>query len=82
MIIVIVFYPSIKTDDLDAQKNHLTETVLSSTNNMFRLRKKKYFQVCGLIWKVGQKFEGRSSLIFVKPELGQTVFNTIIGKEF
>ena len=32
--------------------------------------------------KVGQKLEGRSSLIFVKPELGQTVCNTSIGKEF
>ena len=79
---MIIFYPSIKTDVLDAQKNHLIETVLLSTNNMFRLRKKNHFQVCSLIWKVGQKFEGRSSLIFVKPELGQTVCNTIIGKEF
>ena len=33
MIIVIIFYPSIKTDVLDAQKNHLIETVLLSTNN-------------------------------------------------
>ena len=50
-MIVIIFYPSIKTDVLDAQKNHLIETVLLSTHNRF--------------W-----FEGRSSPIFVKPELG------------
>ena len=49
---------------------------------MFWLRNRNHFQVCTLIWKVGQKFEGRSSLIFVKPELGQTVCNTSIGKEF
>ena len=44
MIIVIIFYPSIKTDVLDAQKNHLIETVLLSTNNMLRLRKKIIFK--------------------------------------
>ena len=70
MIIVIIFYPSIKIDVLDAQKIHLIETVLLSTHNMLRLRKKNHFQVCSLIWKAGQKFEGRSNLIFVKPELG------------
>ena len=43
MIIVIIFYPSIKTDVLDAQKNHLIETVLLSTNSMLRLRKKNHF---------------------------------------
>ena len=66
---MIIFYPSIKMDLLDAQKNYLIETVLLSTHNRFWLRK-DHFQVCTLIWKVGQKFEGRSSLIFVKPELG------------
>ena len=81
-MLVIIFYPSIKTDVLDAQKNHLIETVLLSIYNMFWLKNKNHFQVCTLIWKVGQKFEGRSSLIFVKPELGQTVWNTSIGKEF
>ena len=44
MIIVIIFYPSIKTDVLDAQKNHFIETVLLSTNNMLRLRKKIIFK--------------------------------------
>ena len=58
------------------------ETVLLSIHNTFWLRNKNHFQVCTLIWKVGQKFEGRSSLVFVKPELGQTVCNTRIGKEF
>ena len=39
-MIVIIFYPSIKTNVLDAQKNHLIETVLLSTHNRFWLRKK------------------------------------------
>ena len=45
------------------------ETVLLSTDNMVWLQY-KYYQVCTLIWKAGQKFEGRLGQIFVKPELG------------
>ena len=41
-MIAIIFYPSIKTDVLDAQKNHLIETVLLSTHNRFWLRKKSF----------------------------------------
>ena len=70
MIIVIIFYPSIRTDVLDAQKNHLIEMVLLSTHNRFWLRKKIIFKYVVL--------SGR----LVKPELGQTVCNTSIGKEF
>ena len=43
-MIVIISYPSIKTDVLDAQKNHLIETVLLSTHNRFWLRKKIIFR--------------------------------------
>ena len=48
-VLVIIFYPSIKTDVLDAQKNHLIKTVLLSIHNMFWLRNKNHFQVCTLI---------------------------------
>ena len=67
---MIIFYPSIRTYVLDAQKNHLIEMVLLSTHNRFWLRKKIIFKYVVL--------SGR----LVKPELGQTVCNTSIGKEF
>ena len=58
------------------------ETVLLSTHNMVWLQYKHY-QVCTLIWKAGQKFEGRlGHADFCQAGTGFKLFALLVGKEF